>query len=68
MQIPRKAIPTLLCTLAMIILIGFSYLNESIFMDQILICAFIIGLTTLVHSMGSIKGSEKNKEQVKEKL
>ena len=63
MKINRKTILAVLGILALIFLVGLSYLNKSIFMEQILLSAFIIGLTTLVHNMGGIKNmGQKNEE------
>lgn len=65
MQLSKKVILTLLGALALIFLIGFSYLNKSIFLEQILICAFIIGLTSLVHLLGDMNKIEQDDKRTK---
>lgn len=57
----------LLGALALLVLVGASYPNKSILLEQILVCTFIIGLTGLVHMLGDIKKMEQDNERAKGK-
>ncbi|KAA2218367.1 hypothetical protein [Maribacter flavus] len=67
MQLSKKTTLMLLGSLALLVLIGVSYLNKSIFLEQILVCSFIIGLTGLVHLLGDIKKMEQDNERAEGK-
>jgi hypothetical protein len=47
MQKSKHLVPVLLGLLIMVIMIGMSYYNQSIFLDRILLCSFIIGVVLL---------------------
>ncbi|PIB28131.1 hypothetical protein [Maribacter sp. 4G9] len=66
MQINKKTVLPLLGVLAMILLIGLSYFNQFIFMEQLLLCAFIFGLSALVHILGGMKNIGQEEERAKE--
>lgn len=67
MQLRKKGMLTVLGAVTLIILVGLSYLNKSIFMEQILLCSFIIGLTTIVHLLGNMNNVEGDDERAKGK-
>lgn len=47
MQKSKHIIPVLLGLLIMVLLIAMSYLNQSMFLDRILLCSFIVGVVLL---------------------
>lgn len=55
----KQYAPLFLGALAMLLFITMSYLNKSIFLEQILICSFIIGLTTVVNLLGRTKKMQR---------
>lgn len=67
MQLSKKTTLMLLGALALLVLIGVSYLNKSIFLEQILVCSFIIALSSLVHMLGDTKKMEQDNERAKGK-
>ena len=48
MQKSKHIIPVLLGLLIMVLMIAMSYLNQSMFLDRILLCSFIVGVVLLV--------------------
>lgn len=47
MQKSKHIIPVLLGLLIMVLMIAMSYLNQSMFLDRILLCGFIVGVVLL---------------------
>ncbi len=54
--------------LIMLTLIMLSYLNNSIFLEELLLCGFIIGLTTLVNMLGKVEKVQSENKQTQNEL
>lgn len=52
----------------MLTLIILSYLNNSIFLEELLLCSFIIGLTTLINMLGKVEKVQSENKQTQEEL
>ncbi len=68
MQLKKQMIPRILGILIALLMISISYFNQSIFMEQILICVFIIGLVVMVSVLGKTEKSHQSQSPVEENI
>lgn len=57
-----KTISFFFVTLSMLVLVITSYLNESIFMDRILLCCFILGVVVLARLRSGVHRADHKQE------